>query len=268
MSAFCEDSRNVKLYPKGIFGEPRDEKSSFLRCLQWASNIQDSERDVDFHSSQELIDTAAPSRLQVAFLSNCSDKTSKPDLEQFRKLNEHFAVPSEVLTERMRSVNHAFGSSTAVGTGAEIAWCHFLCRQIDVRGAKIQNFGYLRNEQGGQNQTSSALNLWIMCDFFLHVESNKTVTLLCFGAPDSIVNRFEELLNKPSWNDVLQEPYLLLTIVFDELHDLFDTLSKKLAFALRKVEEAAINQAGAPQSSFKDLHEVQKYCSVIWFGRI
>jgi hypothetical protein len=262
MSAFCEDSRKVTLYPKGIFGEPRDEKSPFLRCLQWASNIQDSERDVDFHSAKELIDTAAPSRLRVVFLSNCSEKTSKPDLEEFRKLFRHFAVPSEVLTERMRSVNHAFGSSTAVGTDAEIAWCHFLCRQIDVRGAKIQNSGYLRNEQGGQNQTSSALNLWIMCDFFLHVASDKAVTLLCFGAPNGIVNRFEELLKKTTWNDVLQEPYLLFTITFDELHDLFDTLSKKLAFALRKVEEAAINQAGAPQLSFKDLHEVQKYCSV------
>lgn len=265
MSAFCEDDRKVTLYPFGIFGQPRDEKSSFLRCLQWSGNIQDNERDVDFQSAKELIDTAAPDRLRVVFLSNCSEKTSIADRGEFKKLFRHYAVPSEVLTERMRSVNHAFGSSTAIGTDAEIAWCHFLCRQIDVRGAKIQNFGYLRNEQGGQNQSSSALNLWIMCDFFLHIASDKAVTLLCFGAPKGIVERFECLLGKPSWNDVLQEPYLLFTIIFDELHDVFDTLSKNLGFALRKVEEAAINKAGEPQLSFKDLHEVQKYCSLVYF---
>lgn len=268
MSAFCEDDRRIALYPHGIFGQPRDEKSPFLRCLQWGGNIQDGERDVDFRSAKELIDTAAPDRLRVVFLSNCSEKTSIADRGEFMKLFKHYAVPSEVLTERMRSVNHAFGSSKAIGTDAEIAWCHFLCRQIDVRGAKIQNFGYLRNEQGGQNQTSSALNLWIMCDFFLHIASDNVVTLLCFGAPKGIVERFEALLGKNSWNDALQEPYLLFTILFDELHDVFDTLSKNLGFALRKVEEAAINKAGEPQLSFKDLHEVQKYLPLICFGQL
>jgi hypothetical protein len=266
MSAFCEDGRKVIQYPDGIFGEPRDEKSPLVRCLQWASNIQDNERDVDYNSAKELIDTTTPDRLRVVFLANCCEKTSGSDLEEFMKLFRHYAVPSEVLTERMRSVNHAFGSSTAIGTDAEIAWCHFLCRRIDVRGAKIQNFGYLRNEQGGQTQSSSALNLWIMCDFFLHVASDKVVTLLCFGAPEGIVERFERLLKQSSWNDILQEPYLLFAIIFDELHGLFDTLSKDLAFALRRVEEAAINKAGAPQLSFRDLHEVQKYCSTVLWG--
>lgn len=256
MSAFCEDSRKVTLYPEGIFGEPRDEKTPFLRCLQWASNISDAERDVSFQSAQELIDPVAPKRLRVVSLQTCSKETSVPDRLEFKKLYKHYGVPSEVLTERMRSVNHAFGSSTAVGTDAQIAWCHFLCRQISVQDAKIQNSGYLRNEQGGQNK--SAPKLWIMADFFLHIANDEVVTLLCFGATDEIVRRFEELLDKSSWNDILEEPYLLWAIVFDELHEFFDDLSKKLGFALRRVEEAAINQAGAPQLSFKDLHEVQK----------
>ena len=258
MSAFCEDSRKVAQYPEGIFGELRDEKTPFMRCLQWGNNLPDGEQDITFDSAQELTSSTDEERLRVVFLANCSKKTSGPDLEEFMKIYKHYGVPSDVLTERMRSVNHAFGSSTAVGTDAQIAWCHFLCRQIDVQGAKIQNFGYLRNEQGGQNKVKSALNLWVMCDFFLHVTHEQVVTLLCFGAPDGIVKRFEELLDKSSWNDILEEPYLLWAIILDELHDLFDTLSKKLAVTLRKVEEAAINQAGAPQLSFKDLHEVQK----------
>jgi hypothetical protein len=256
MSGFCEDDRKVAEYPKGIFGEPRDEKSPFIRCLQWASNIQDSERDIDFHSAKELIATAQPKRLRVVLLTNCSMKTSGPDLKEFMELYKHYSVPSEVLTERMRSVNHSFGSATAIGTDAEIAWFHFLCRQVE--GSSRQAFTYLRNDQGGQNQSSGALSLWITCDFFLHVAQDKAVTLLCFGAPKGVVQRFEKLRENKFWEDVLHEPYLLFAIIFDELHEMFDGLSKVLAVAIRKVEETAIKQARAPQQ-WSLMHGAQKY---------
>lgn len=256
MSGFCEDDRKVAEYPKGIFGEPRDEKSPFIRCIQWASNIQDGERDIDFHSAKELIDTAHPNRLRVVLLTNCSQRTSGPDLKEFMKLYKHYSVPSEVLTERMRSVNHSFGSATAVGSDAEIAWFHFLCRQVE--GSSRQAFTYLRNDQGGQNQSSGALSLWITCDFFLHVGKDKAVTLLCFGAPKGVVQRFEKLRENRFWEDVLHEPYLLFAIIFDELHEMFDGLSKVLAVAIRKVEETAIKQARAPQQ-WSLMHGAQKY---------
>ncbi|GAB7329926.1 hypothetical protein MBLNU13_g01631t1 [Cladosporium sp. NU13] len=258
MSGFCEDDRKVAEYPKGIFGEPRDEKSPFIRCLQWASNIKDSERDIDLHSAKELIDTEHPNRLRVVLLTNCSQKTSGPDLEEFMKLYKHYSVPSEVLTERMRSVNHSFGSATAIGTDAEIAWFHFLCRQVE--GSGRQAFTYLRNDQGGQNQSSGALSLWITCDFFLHVAKDKTVTLLCFGAPKGAIQRFEKLRENRFWEDALHEPYLLFAIIFDELHEMFDGLSKVLAVAIRKVEETAIKQARAPQQ-WSLMHGAQKNCT-------
>lgn len=259
MSGFCEDDRRVAEYPKGIFGEPRDEKSPFIRCMQWASNIQDGERDIDFHSAKELIDTAHPNRLRVVLLTNCSQKTSGPDLKEFMKLYKHYSVPSEVLTERMRSVNYSFGSATAIGSDAEIAWFHFLCRQVE--GSSRQAFTYLRNDQGGQNQSSGALSLWITCDFFLHVAKDKAVTLLCFGAPKGVVQRFEKLRENRFWEDVLHEPYLLFAIIFDELHEMFDGLSKVLAVAIRKVEETAIKQARAPQQ-WSLMHGAQKYLLV------
>ena len=256
MSGFCEDDRKVAEYPKGIFGEARDEKSPFIRCLQWASNIQDAERDVDFHSAKELIDSARPNCLRVVLLTNCSQKTSGSDLQEFMKLYKHYSVPSEVLTERMRSVNHSFGSTTAIGTDAEIAWFHFLCRQVE--GSARQAFTYLRDDKGGMNQTSGVLSLWITCDFFLHVAKDKAVTLLCFGAPKGVVQRFEKLRENRFWGDVLHEPYLLFAIIFDELHDVFDELSKVLAVAFRKVEEAAIKEARAPQQ-WALMYGVQKY---------
>lgn len=260
MSLFCENARNLSEYPIGVFGETRDEKTTpLIRCLQWGEKVPDGEKDVASQSARELIDSAVPGRLRVAFLPNCCMSSSPADVKEHKELIRNYSIPSEVLAERMRSVNHAFGSSTTASGDAEIAWCHFLCRRIDVRENKLQNFGYLRNDQGGQSQGKGALSLWIMCDFFLHAAKDGTVTLLCFGAPERIVKRFDEALVKDSWPDAIKEPYLLFGIVFDELHGLFDGLSGNLARALRRVEESAINQAGAPQLSFRDLHEVQKY---------
>jgi hypothetical protein len=82
--------------------------------------------------------------------------------------------------------------------------------------------------------------------------------LLCFGAPKEVVQRFEELRENKFWDDVLHEPYLVFAIIFDELHDMFDLLSKKLGYAIRTVEEAAIKQARAPQQ-WALMHGAQKY---------
>jgi hypothetical protein len=176
-----------------------------------------------------------------------------------QELFKYYSVPSDVLTERMRSVNHAFGSSQAIESEAQISWCHFLCRQIEVYDGTIKRFDYLLDEKQNLSKSSNALNLWIMCDFFLHVTKDRSVTLLCFGVPPTIVLRFEKLLAKASWDDVLEEPFLLFVIILDELHDIFNSLSTILAVALRKVEEAAISQAGAPSLNFHQLHEIQKW---------
>jgi len=257
MSGFCEDDRKVAQYPDGIFGEARNEKQQpFIRCLQWSNGIQDSERDTPFQSAQELIDATAPNRLRVVFLTHCSNNTSLGDRAEFKKLYKHYSVPSEVLTERMRSVNHSFGSSTAIADDAEVSWCHFLCRRVDDSGK--QAFTYLRNDQGGQKQASAGLSLWTTCDFFLHVSKANTVTLLCFGATKGVVDRFESLRENKSWEDVLHEPYLLFTIIFDEWHAFFDGLSVTLAGAIRKVEGFAVMRTRGPQR-WDLLHSAQKY---------
>jgi hypothetical protein len=263
MSEFCEDDQAVARYPQGIFGWPRPQNLPLIRCLQWGADVQDSERDITLQTANELTDTAVKDRLRVVFMPTRTQATSAPDVLEFKKLFKCYSVPSDVLTERTRSVNHSFGSSQAIDSKAQISWCRFVCRNINVYSGKIQKVDYLRNDKGGQIQTSSSLNLWITCDIFLHAAEDKSVTLICFGALDSVSLRFEKLLTKKSWDDVLQVPYLLYPIVFDELHEVFDSLGKVLALPLRKVEVdgAAIGQAGPPSLTFRHTQEVQKWVS-------
>jgi hypothetical protein len=43
------------------------------------------------------------------------------------------------------------------------------------------------------------------------------VTLICFGAPSSLIQRFERLASHPKWKDVLSDPYGLFVIVLNDL---------------------------------------------------
>jgi hypothetical protein len=122
MSAFCEDDESITKYPQGIFGRRRPEDSPLIRCLQWGDNVQDSERDTTFQSAKELTNTASKDRLRVVFMLNCTGKTSPPDVQEFKKLFKYYSVPSDMLTDRMRSVNHSFGSSQAIESKAQISW--------------------------------------------------------------------------------------------------------------------------------------------------
>jgi hypothetical protein len=70
---------------------------------------------------------------------------------------------------------------------------------VDVKDGVIQDLGYLDDESTPSLASSS---LWSMCDFYLHVrhestkgsEHGKAVTLLCFGAPKEVTDRFQRLL--------------------------------------------------------------------------
>lgn len=92
MSAFCEDERNIIRYPQGIFGEARQGKTPLIRCLQWGSNLQDSEREVSLGYARELIDIAKPDRLRVVFMANCFKSTSPSDRKEFLDLSKHYNV--------------------------------------------------------------------------------------------------------------------------------------------------------------------------------
>jgi hypothetical protein len=159
---------------------------------------------------------------------------------------------------------------------SEGAWFHFLCRKVEIQDGIIQDLGYLRhgNEDGQKPDPSK---MWTMCDFYLHVgpatnekRSQRTVTLLCFGAPDEVRKRFDSLLDQASWKDVLSEPYLLFDILFDELHGVFDDAVWELSKAVNPEEKSALKRANEiskhESASFLNLHNIQKY--IVYSGAL
>lgn len=48
------------------------------------------------------------------------------------------------------------------------------------------------------------------------------IDLFCFGAPSTLHQRFQALLATAKCSDILDDPYLLLEVVFEEMYKVLD----------------------------------------------
>lgn len=276
MTTFCEHQDDFQRYPEHIITTPRTSEWSTFTCLEWGDNLGLDDRCITVSSIQEILqrEATSPCRLRAIFLPITPCKGDQEERKGFQDLFEHYSFPSVVLAERMRSASHACGVAELPGASGEIAWFHFLCRnpktttiKTEITGEEqlhIEDLGYARKDP-------RAISMWVMCDFFLHVrrdpsdqEQAATVTLLCFGAPSEVFERFAALIPSPGWKGCMEEPSLLFDIIFDELHGIFDRAAWRLGAAIRPVEELTLHEASTEEQKtcnidFKLLHNAQKY---------
>ena len=102
------------------------------------------------------------------------------------------------------------------------------------------------------------------------------MTLLYFGAPQHIFDRFAMMSCHTAWKDILTEPYLLFDVLFDELHGIFDTAVWEMSRAVNPEEKMALERANAiakpgntlSSQRIQNLHNIQKYhmCRNIMFN--
>jgi hypothetical protein len=65
---------------------------------------------------------------------------------------------------------------------------------------------------------------------------SKRVTLICFGAPEDLIKRFEGLLQHSSWRRAVENPFDLWVIVLDEMFKQMDTQVRRLGEVFRRLE--------------------------------
>lgn len=59
---------------------------------------------------------------------------------------------------------------------------------------------------------------WNHSAFFLRVDNDRRVTLVCFGAMPQIKARLDEFISAGSWTDVASQPYILFDLVLEGLY--------------------------------------------------
>lgn len=263
MSAIFEDHEPID---KHLFYEQLSATSPVesldLRVLEWRrsdDHVQHERSDVILTSASGLIsrDTESDCPLRIVFAPR--DAKHSAEHKAVRLLHSHYDVPSSFTLIKTTSPTHAFGHRKGLkDPNVEVAWTRFLCK--DILPLDTQH-----HEDFHDNFR------WIVCDTYLHVrkrkddEAKNSVTLLFFGAPPKVVQRFERLSGSEAWADAVQEPYILLALVYEQLFLLLDNAAWTLAGWFRSKERSALNSVRQESSShveatdFATLHEIAKH---------
>lgn len=231
-----------------------------LRVLEWRTGDNDEQErtDTTLTSASDLIsrDTDSDCPLRIVFAPR--DARHSAEHRAVCLLYSHYDVPSAFAQIKSTSPTHAFGHRKGTkDPTVEVAWTRFLCK--DILPLDTQH-----HEDFHDNFR------WIVCDTYLHVrkrkdESKNSVTLLFFGAPPKVVQRFERLFGSDAWADAVREPYILLALVYEQLFLLLDKAAWTLAGWFRSKERSALNSVHQESSShveatdFATLHEIAKH---------
>lgn len=153
-------------------------------------------------------------------------------------------------------------------------WLHFLYKEIDLnsdlelkgkeaigeakqqnqadfqwyRGGVIlrwrtANKGNPKNQQNDGRRVSAPTSQQVSKLFPF-----EEITLCCFGGPDRIAIRIEDIIQRRVWTDALEDPMLLLDIVIDELYHSLNLQAKNLSAAFGKLER--VNRSTVSCKSF------------------
>ena len=190
----------------------------------------------------------------------------------------HFAVPKALFTVRAQNPTYAFGSETVENGTTELSWAHFLSRDIAIH-RDDQGKAY-ESDENTRPPKAPSRSLWTKCTYVLHVRrcaqpGSRTeevfVTLLCFGAPAAVMQRFSQLLSEPFHDRICKQPFLLFETIYSELFVLVDEVAWGVTNLFCPIETSTLalassQQKGTPGSAstakldFARLHNTSKHC--------
>jgi hypothetical protein len=227
-----------------------------LRVLEWGSIRSGGCTDTTVTSAAELIARDQESDCELRIVLAPRDPKQAAEHQAIRLIHSYYDVSSAFKTIKATSPTHAFGHRKGIkDPNVEVAWTRFLCKDILS----------LSHQKDGDFHDNFR---WIVCDAYLHVrprrDESKCVTLLFFGAPPKVIQRFGRLLESDAWTDAVQEPYILFALVYEQLFLLLDQAAWTLAGWFRSKERGALDSVQQESSrveatDFATLHEIAKH---------
>lgn len=177
-------------------------------------------------------------------------------------------IPSAFIAEGLQGVSQSF--SVQKDTESTYVWFHFLVKDIAVSNGRIvHNMASRESDNGNVGESSSAQNqsqanfTWLKPGFVLRLRhrlqpsspplpsrsttasSGSTlipnsiqpdVELFCFGAPTSIRDRFQKLMDNASCEDLLEDPYIFLDVIIHEMYKVLDRTGWTISDIFGKIE--------------------------------
>lgn len=273
MSALLEDSIHHDRYFYSAISDSSKEALP-LRVLEWFSSQPHTCVDTTVSSAAELFerDSNVDCKLRIVLAPSGPAMGSTEQRRAFQAICHYYDVPSAFLSEHFTSPAYSFGKRKGLrDSEIEVAWTRFLCKDVlahpDNGPYKVGS-----TDSGSEHETKFYDNfLWIKCIPFLHVrdsqDSPKCVTMICFGGPPSVEQRFERLLDADAWEDAVQEPYILFALIYEQLFLALDKTAWTLASWFRPLERSTLDRARFESAGkewtlpmdFAKLHEIAKH---------
>lgn len=130
-------------------------------------------------------------------------------------------------------------------SGYSYTWFHLVCKHIQVKngenGLEIVHEGdnTERGEQAFRKRKQANFN-WISPGFVLRVSLTKpkSVTLFCFGATATLLNKFISLSNS-GFDHAIADPYILLEVVMEDMCWFVDERVWMVSEVFGDIEEAS-----------------------------
>lgn len=186
-------------------------------------------------------------------------------------LFEKFNIPSAFIAESMQNISRSFAAKVDVD-GTTYVWFHFLCKIVSVEGNRI--VGSQRRMRGSNGAEQSLVNTqdqsqedldWLKPGFVLKIRKRQAqphplarsrtsssdatmsaghgaplVELFCFGAPSTMGSRFQRLKKVAICDDLVQDPYVLLEVVFEEMYKVLDSTGWAVSHIFGKIERVSV----------------------------
>jgi len=208
------------------------------------------------------------------------------------------SIPSAFVDESLRDVSQSFAAREDAD-GTTWIWFHLLCKTLAVIDNKIApGPGFVeaegkeaksRQAAGAQSQANFS---WIKTGIVLKIrkqsddppppvrtsssDSDKTlaptptkaaVELICFGAPSTLRDRIRALTKTTSCEALLEDPHMLLELVFEEMYKLLDWTAWAVSDTFGPLETQTLGIASRvgkateelPKDLFTGLHNLAKH---------
>ncbi|KAF3036729.1 hypothetical protein E8E12_007981 [Didymella heteroderae] len=192
------------------------------------------------------------------------------------RLFEHFKIPSAFIAESTQNISQSLAVQKDID-GTAYIWFHFLCKTfVHERRAMHDSADIERVRIHAQNQSQADFS-WLKPGFVLKVKKQPgfprmpgrtrtsssdatmalaspepSVELLCFGAPESLGDRFRKLASVAICDDLLQDPYVLLEVVLEEMYKVLDRTGWDISHIFGNIEAETLELATTPGKA-KDL---------------
>ncbi|KAI4620770.1 uncharacterized protein J4E87_007098 [Alternaria ethzedia] len=265
-----------------------------LDLCEW---LHDADKGIEQLGLKSVPDLESENKGMVRVIIAPRD-TPTPGADALVELFNSCGIPSAFVDESLRDVSQSFAAREDAD-GTTWIWFHLLCKTLAVIDNKIApgpGFVEAEGKEAKSRQAARAQSQanfsWIKTGIVLKIrkqsddppppvrtsssDSDKTlaptptkaaVELICFGAPSTLRDRIRALTKTTSCEALLEDPHMLLDLVFEEMYKLLDWTAWAVSDTFGPLETQTLGIASRvgkateelPKDLFTGLHNLAKH---------